>query len=310
MRFPASTTVSAAALVCTLLSAQAALAQPAPTAHIAAGIDASDDSDGFHEFKPWAHYEAANGWGIRAGWQRYSQHGWSTTGQSLYLTHSTQYRNFTSTARLGFNQTDHHSHLVGAWDGMFQLSPATALGFSLERDVVNSQLGLQRGLTSGTALAVLDHQFHPRFGVGIAAGSTWFSDNNRRDLLRSRWTFTLSEAQGLYTYLTTRHYTNSNPYQGAYFAPDRFREAALGVMWKKAVTDNLVVSIHADRGRQYIDGQGQQLWHWGFYLSAPNRAPVQWRVGVSTGRDHASSISGSDTSYRYTSAVASLRIPF
>ena len=299
-----------AASVFTVFTADAAPSSGQTPTYIAAGVDASDDSDHFHEFKPWAQYEAASGWGLRASWQHYSLHGWSSTGRSLYLTHSSQSRGLSSSARLGVNQTGGHSHLLGTWDLLQQLTTATSLGFSLERDVVNSQRGLQQGLTATTALAVLDHQFHPRFSVGVSAGSTWFSDNNRRDMLRSRWTLTLHEAQGLYSYLITRHSKNNNPNQGAYFAPERFREAALGLMWKKALTNQLVISANADVGRQYINGIGQHLWHWGLYLSAPHRAHTQWRIGLSTSRDHASNINGNDSSYRYTSATASLRIPF
>lgn len=293
-----------------LLAASAAHSQAPAAQHVSTGIDASDDSDGFREYKPWAQYEAANGWGLRAAWQHYSINDWSATGRSLYLTHRAQQGAWSSNGRVGLNRSAGHSHLVGAWDGMYQFTAQTAAGMSVERDVVNSQRGLERGLTATTAVAVLDHQLHPRLSLGLAAGSTWFSDDNRRDVLRSRWTFTLHEPQGWYAYAITRHYQNSKPYQGAYFAPERFREAALGLLWKKAVSDHLVISANADWGRQYIEGQGQRLWHWGLYLSSPHRAAIQWKVGISSSKDHASSLNGGDTSYRYTSAVAHIRIPF
>lgn len=303
--FPAATL-----LIALLLSVGGHAAQDAPAkGQLAFGVDASDDSDAFHEFKPWSQYEAPTGWGLRAGWQRYSRHGWSANGGSLYLTHRIQQGALTGNGRLGLNRTASHSHVVGVWDGMYQFTPSTAAGLSLERDVVNSQKGLVQGLTATSTLAVLDHQFHPRLSLGLAGGSTWFSDHNRRDVLRSRWTLTLSETQGWYTYAMTRHYRNSDPYQGAYFAPERFREAALGLMWKKALSSKLVVRAYADAGRQYIDGQGQRLWHWGLYLSAPHHAPVQWSVGVTTSRDNASSITSSEGDYRYTSLTAQLRIP-
>lgn len=225
-----------------LLAASAAHSQAPAAQHVSTGIDASDDSDGFREYKPWAQYEAANSWGLRAAWQHYSINNWSTTGRSLYLTHRAQQGAWSSNGRVGLNRSAAHSHIVGAWDGMYQFTAQTAAGMSVERDVVNSQRGLERGLTATTAVAVLDHQLHPRLSLGLAAGSTWFSDDNRRDVLRSRWTFTLHEPQGWYAYAITRHYQNSKPYQGAYFAPERFREATLGLLWKKAVSDHLVIS--------------------------------------------------------------------
>lgn len=303
-------TACAALLCAATLSPAAAASDERPSRFVSAGVDGSNDSDGFSEFKPWTQYEGANGWGLRAGWQHYAIDGWSTEGRSLYLTHQQHTPSWTSQGRLGLNRSAGHSHWVGVWDGMYQLSRQTSAGVSLERDVVNSRRGLTEGLTATTAMAVLDQQLSPRWSLGLAAGSTWFSDDNRRDTLRSRWTFTLSEDQGLYAYATTRHYRNSEPYRRAYFSPERFREAALGLMWKKALNDQVVLSTHADLGRQYIEGEGQRLWHVGLYLSAPHRAAIQWKLGFATSRDHASSISGSSVSYRYTNAVANVRIPF
>lgn len=300
------------ALAASLLLVGLAQAQPAAATppYVSAGVEASDDSDGFQEFKPWTQYETSNGWGARAGWQHYRQGDWSDTGRSLFVTHRMQQDAWSSNGRLGLNRTAGHGHIVGAWDGMYQWTGSTAAGVSAERDVVNSQIGLREGLTANTAMAVLDHQFHPRFGVGLAAGSTWFSDDNRRDILRSRWTFTLSEDQGWYLYTSTRHYRNSDPYRRAYFSPAHFREAALGVMWKTAITDEVAISANADMGRQYIDRDGQQLWHVGLYLSSRHRAPVQWKVGFAISKDHASALGGAAEGYRYTSAVASVRVPF
>lgn len=287
-------------------------AQEAPSApsYLLGGIDSSNDSDGFNEFKPWAQHEAANGWGLRAGWQHYKMGDWSDNGQSLFVTHRKQNKLWTSDARLGINSTAGHENLVGMWDANYQIRPSTSIGFSAERDIVNSRRGIQQGLTGTSALAVMDHQFHPRFTVGAALGSTWFSDDNRRDLLKTRWTFTVSEDHGWYLYAVTRNYRNSSPYGGNYFAPARFHEAAMGAMWKTAVSDKVVLSVHADAGRQYIDGDGQPLWHAGIYLSSPHRAPIQWKVGLSSSQDHASALSSSSTGYRYTSATASVRIPF
>lgn len=302
-----SISISISIGICMLLASSHVRSQNNPS-HLASGVDASDDSDGFREFKPWAQYEATNGWGLRASWQRYAIEGWSTTGRSLYLTHHIKQDGWTSKARLGLNRTGKQQHVLGMWEAMYQFTPATAAGWSLEKDVVNSKRSLEQGLTSSTALAVVDHQFHPSLSVGVSAGSTWFSDHNRRDMLRSRWTVTLDEERGLYTYLITRHYRNSAPYQGAYFAPARFREAAAGLMWKHLLFDHIILSAHADLGRQYVDGSGKHLWHWGLFLSSRHRATTQWTLGLSSSEDQASNLS--DGSYRYTSFVAMVRIPY
>ena len=63
------------ALAASLLLVGLAQAQPAAATppYVSAGVEASDDSDGFQEFKPWMQYETSNGWGARAGWQHYRQ---------------------------------------------------------------------------------------------------------------------------------------------------------------------------------------------------------------------------------------------
>ena len=63
-------------------------------------------------------------------------------------------------------------------------------------------------------------------------------------------------------------------------------------MWKTAITDEVAISANADMGRQYIDCDGQQLWHVGLYLSSRHRAPVQWKVGFAISKDHASALGG------------------
>lgn len=288
----------------------AATAQAAPLPAVSAGVDASDDSDGFTEFKPWAQYEAASGWGLRAGWQRYALENWSVTGRSLRATHRRQTEQYHWTAQLGVSRTAGHTQAVGLLDAMHRLGDATSVGVSLERDIVNSRRGLEGGLHYNAAMLVLDQQFHPRLSMGVAAGSNWFSNDNRRDVLRTRWTFTLSEDRGWYIYAKTRNYRNSNPYRSAYFSPERLNEATLGLLWRTALTDRLVISAHMDSGRQYIDGAGQPAWSAGLYLSSPQRAAVQWKLGLESSQDQASALRSSAGSYRYTSAVAQLRLPF
>ncbi len=290
--------------------AAAAQGLSVPFPAFSAGVDASDDSDGFSEFKPWAQYEAASGWGLRAGWQRYGQEDWSATGRSLLATHRRQTAQYQWTAQFGANRTAGHTQAVGMLDAMHRLSDATSLGLSLEREVVNSRRGLDAGLHYNAAMLVLDHQFHPRLSLGVAAGSNWFSDDNRRDVLRTRWTFTLSEDRGWYVYAKTRNYRNSDPYRPEYFSPEKLHEASLGLLWRTALSDRLVISAHVDSGRQVIDGQGQSAWSAGLYLSSPRRAALQWKVGLESSQDHASALRASPGGYRYTSAVAQLRVPF
>ena len=272
-------------------------------------FNASHDSDSFDEQKQTLAVAGSNGWGIQAGASHYASPGWSTNGKSLASTYKLTNAQREVDATLGMSSVASHNFVVGSLDYLQHVRTGTSWGLSLERDAVNSQLGLQQGL-SYTALALVgDHAFTDKFGVGIAAGTTLFSNHNQRPILRTRWTYSLDEEYGLNGFLKTRSYQNSSPYRPQYFSPNRLHEASLGLSVRVAVADNMVLNASVDAGRQWADGRSQPIWGAVFGLASPRASKVQWKLGVEV-TTSAPVLASNAAAYRYATAAARVSIPW
>lgn len=270
---------------------------------------ASHDSDHFRESKQTLGYSNAAGWGLRAGSVRYTSPGWAASGNVLVGTYKRTDDSRSIDANVGAARVSGIDYLVGGFDYMEKLSPATAVGVSLERDLVNSVRGIDNG-THFTALAlVLDHAFSQRFNVGVAAGSALFSNDNNRPILRTRWNYSLDERYGLNAFLKTRNYRNTNAYRPEYFSPERLSEAALGLSARLEVAQTFVLSASVDAGQQRIDGASEPLWRGNLGVASRRQDSVQWFVGLEAS-NAAGLFSAQTGGYRYTSATARVNVPF
>ena len=276
---------------------------------ISGAFFASHDSDGFNESKVTLGYANAAGWGVRTGALRYTAPGWAASGTLAAATYKQNDKARTIDASLGAARVAGQDYLVGGLDYMERLSPATSLGLSVERDLVNSIRGIEAGTHFTALAAVLDHAFTERFNVGIAAGTALFSNDNRRPILRTRWNYSLDERYGLNAYLRTRSYHNTNPYRPEYFSPDRLREASLGLSSRFEVAQAVVLSASIDAGQQRIDGASEPIWRGSFGVASRRGDAVQWFVGIEASNS-APLFSGRAGSYRYTSATARISVPF
>lgn len=270
---------------------------------------ASHDSDGFNESKQTLGYANAAGWGVRAGFLRYTAPGWAANGTLAAGTYKQVNKERTIDASLGTARVAGTDHVIGGLDYMEQVTPSTALGLSVERDLVNSIRGIETG-TDFTAVAlVLDHAFTQRLNVGVAVGTALFSNDNNRPILRTRWNYSLDERYGLNAYVRTRSYHNTNPYRSEYFSPERLHEASLGLSSRFEVAETVVLSASIDAGQQRIDGASEPIWRGSFGIASRRKSEVQWFVGVEAS-NAAPLFSGRTGSYRYTSATARVSVPF
>ena len=271
-------------------------------------LAASHDSDQFDEWKLTAGYTDAQGRGLQAGTLRYSALGWSRTGGHLAGTYHHTSQRWTTDAHLGLTQLAGHQHGVGALDTLYRWRPDTSVGISVERDLVNSQRGIEDGLTYLGLSLVADHAFTERFNVGLAVGSSWFSGDNRRDLLRTRWNLLLDDSYGLNAFVKTRHYRNSHPGQAAYFSPRSLQELAAGLSVRMPMTQHTTFRASLDAGQQRIDGESDPIWHATLGWASPRGSRIDWQIGLEAS-NATSLFSTGNGAYRYTSLVARIHIP-
>ncbi|RQH02160.1 hypothetical protein [Paraburkholderia dinghuensis] len=271
----------------------------------------SDDSDHFREGRTNAGYLFSNGWGLGASFAYYDAPDWSGAyGRGLFGQYHSHEVAQSIDARLGVNDTDGHTTATGALDYMHRVTQSTSLGLSAERDVVDSVAGIEKGLTYNSLMLVLDHQFTPRFTVGAVAGAMWFSDNNTRSMLRTRWSYDLLPNSGVSAYIKTRTYYDSNPDQGNYYSPQWLNEYSGGLSWRTALSNKVVFFVSGDLGHQNTDSGGNNIWGARIGLQNHRSQKVQWQIAVETTNNHTGGFSSGGDGYRYTSVTGKLLFPF
>ena len=306
--------VAACAFAISALAPVHAQSQDGPGAHGALIGDFlySDDSDRFQEERFNAGYLFSNNWGFGTSFTHYSSPGWSALGYGAYGLYRERGTQQTVDARLGVMDTHGYTTAVGTLDYMRHITADTGIGVSAERDVVDSIVGLERGLTYTSLVLVLDHQFTPRFSMGAVAGALWFSDNNTRPLLRTRWNYELIANSGLNAYIKTRTYSDSNPYLGDYYSPRWLNEYSGGLSWRTAINDKVLFFVSADAGRQNTSDGANNIWsaRTGLENHRSRASHVQWQIAVETTNNSSFGfMSGGGAGYRYTSVMGRLFIP-
>ena len=292
------------------LAALLALAANQACAQASGRLYLSRDSDDFRERIATLGYTGASGFGLKSGTSHYSSPGWDADGVLLAGTYRRDDEQRQIDASLGALHIDGRTRAVGGLEVLQKdVGWRSALGLSAERDIVNSERGIEDGLTYDSLALVGDHAFSDRFNVGVAAGVTWFSDDNHRPFLRTRWNLLLDDDWGLNGYLKTRHYHNSHPDRPAYYSPERLGEISLGLSARFRASSQLVVSAQADGGRQDTEDDSQDIWSYSLGLSAPRQSRVQWSVALQ-GTNTAAAGANASGAYRYTSLLAQLNVPF
>lgn len=299
-----------AAVLCALATMPVAWAQE--TAHAGALTSRwhfSEDSDDFRSRRVALGYQWGSGWGMEARVSHFSAPGWSANGKTLSGAYQSRSNDASLSARLGVDETQSASTAVGMFDYMRKVTRDTALGVSVERDVVDSINSINNHIRYTAGAVVLDHAFSQRANVGVSAGNLWYSDGNQRRQLRTRWNYEIVPDSGLNAYVKTRNFRNTQPYNGYYFAPETADEYSAGLSWRTALSDSVVLHVQGDAGRQFIDKAPKGLWTVMVGLQSHHRARTQWRVAFEARNDASSNRSPGDEGYRYMMLTGSLLFP-
>jgi hypothetical protein len=288
-----------------------ALLSPVAGAQSVTGrVHMSRDSDGLREAVSSVAYGGATGLGVKVGSLHYNAPGWRESGALLAATYRRDDAGLRLDASVGAAEIGGHTHAVGTADALWTLERGSALGLSFERDFVNSMGGIEQGIVHNSLAVVADHAFGERFNVGLAAGTTHFSDDNRRDLLRTRWNLELAPDWGLNAYLKTRSYRNSLPYRPEYFSPRRLGEVSAGLSSRFPLSTHAVLGVGADAGTQHTESGSQRIWSYALRLSAPRNASLQWSLAVEASPAAGVAQTSTAGSYRYANATAQISSPF
>ena len=286
-----------------------AAASPAWAQFANGSFFASHDSDSFDEVRITAGATADNGFGAAAGAMFYSAPGWSAHGTLLVGSYKSYTAQQQVDVSLGAARIDARTYAVGHLDYLHTWASGNALGLSLERNIVNSQGGIEDGITYNALAAVGDYVFTPSFNVGVAAGVTLFSDDNQRPFVRTRWNVALTEAYGLNAYFKTRSYRNSEPGRPQYYSPQSLNEVSLGLSVRWRADERVVLSTWADGGMQYTSNGDQPIWSAFAGLASPRNGPIRWNLGL-LATNTASLFTSQSGAYTYLSLAGLVNLPF
>lgn len=269
----------------------------------------SEDTDNFRSQRLALGYLWASGWGMEARASQFSAPGWRAEGKTLSGVYQSRSDDAVIGARLGLDETKDATTPVGMFDYMRKVSRETGLGVSMERDVVDSVNSIDNHIRYTAGFLILDHAFTDRTNVGVSAGNIWYSDGNQRRQIRSRWNYELVPDSGFNVYAKTRHFRNTQPYNGYYFAPEHAEEYSLGLSWRTTLSKSVVLQLQGDAGRQFIDNEPKGLRTFLVGLQSPHRSPVQWRMAFEVRNDASSNLNPGDAGYRYRMLTGSLIFP-
>jgi len=297
--------------------ASAALAATEYRPFAVGGFDLSRDTDDFRS----EIYSAGGGmylndgnkdrFGYRHIESHYSSPGFSMHGEADALFGSVAFGEKQSTEVSGELTHSRLENDKDRWLGWGQVTATpTALSnieVRYETNWVDSRNALDRGIAYQALTVAGDYQFTDRFDLAGVIGRLNFSDDNERSLYRAKATYLISETYGVNMYVRSRRYSNSDPYSGNYFSPDRYYDylGGIGIRKRLSFVRGTVVG-NIDWGRQSVDGVESPARTW--QIRVESWVGQRFTYSIGTGFNATAGVGGGDDyEYRYTSASASWR---
>ena len=229
-------------LACQLSTARAGQA-------VGGSVAASDDREGTTVVRTTAHWDFRYDGeddlrGIEIERARFAPLGGAaTTSDRLFVRFADSGGGWTWRGRIG---TDGDTWLGSA---AIHNDAARRQEYFIERDVVETPLGLEHGLHATFAGAAYDLPLDERNVVTGLVGVQAFTGGNRRLHLRGRYIHVLSEDWGLSAQLRIRHFRSSEPHQFDYYSP-RWHAEVVPVLQLRRFHAGWMVVAAAGAGRQ------------------------------------------------------------
>jgi hypothetical protein len=128
--------------------------------------------------------------------------------------------------------------------------------FFLEREILETRSGAERGLVQTFAGAALDLPMGERWtATGLVGLQDFGSGDNLRTHLRGNLIFAAFPEQGISVQLRSRYFRNGDPSEGDYYSPAWYGEA-LGVVALRRHHAGYQWRVLAGWGRQRSDSEG------------------------------------------------------
>ena len=300
--------VALAALLSCSAAAHAA-GEPAPAVEHAAGADVFYSTDADHTEVARAginldfgYRDPDHHWGIRLekAWFNPVGRGWEGR-ERVYLRGAGDLSAWKWSGQIG---TDGHTAIGSASihdEARFRKE------FFLEREILETRQGLDRGIYYTFGGAALDLPVNDRNIITAVAGLQEFTGENLRSHLRANYVHVLKPEWGLSAQLRTRYFHDSVPHEYDYYSP-RWYAQVLPVLQMRRTTDS---------GWRYLvaGGLGSQRdsdsgWRRSSYLTAQVTAPARGKWAGNAAVLFSETPTTAGQSYNYLQLTAGLTRAF
>jgi hypothetical protein len=197
-------------------------------------------------------------WGISVGNDHYVQDNWSRDGQRL-LGRARQLDAQTGagiSADVGAARAASRTTLVADATWSTRLAQSTGVEVIGARDWVDTQRGIDDGITYDFIGASLEQGLGDRFTAIGLAGHQRFSDGNSRNHLRARLIYALAPEHGVSVQLRHRRFTADDiTVPRRYFNPGHYEETQLVLALRRRIAwwPGWSINGHVGAGRETLD---------------------------------------------------------
>lgn len=241
--------------------------------------------------------------GVRYTNHYFDQNGWSRHGHQLSVLH----RNVDPATATGWqidagvHQQGGHGLLTldGAWRK--QVAERTGLELFINRDWVETENALDRGIHFTFVGAALDQGFGQHVTLAGVVGRQEFSDDNYRNHGRVRLIVQPNLDLGLTLQARYRIYrSDREDVDGAYFNPDKYQEGMLAVGWRQRV-QGWTGSVLGGVGQQEVADDPNMSTHL-LEVALQSPATSDYSFRLRAGLNRSAAFQGPNYHYRYVQA--------
>lgn len=252
----------------------------------------SDDNDDITMQKSSVYAFVNSMFGIGYSDIQYDAPGYSADGRNMLLKVNYEKSTYNVMGDVGVGKAENKTFFVGDLTYTYNVNNNLSLYTGLSGDMVDSAAAIQKGITQYMVFAGIDAHTD-KYGLILSGRQSSFSNDNTQEGWVGKLYYTPFEWALLYT--STKRYTNSKPFNGDFYSPDKYERNNIGLTLRNGYEWG---SISGTIERNTV-GDGNAF---SVRLSAPRRAKYQWAVSYSEDTSEY-------TDFKYRVIMFSIAIP-
>lgn len=165
-------------------------------------------------------------WGVGISNTEYQTPTYNKTASGLLLISNYRKPTHSILGQIGVGTTSGKTYLLGDITGTYNLNKNLVLNAGLFGDLLDSTNSLANNITVQGLNLGADINYE-KFSMAVGSKTVWYRNNNRQQGYYVKPFYSVFD--GVSVYLTKRHYTNSQPFNGLYFSPDVYDRSGFGI---------------------------------------------------------------------------------